>query len=264
MSNPKLNCGEPLMKPIRNQLLLACAVFAAAIFLAPRPSQAISLTTQAGMSVDGTNFPIPLAFDDSTGQWGVGTLDSATHQFSGVQLSNNEFSAIINGQLNPDPLISYGISVTDFGAASTFGFFFSTPIVFPATPNTVNASIGGALTDVTGDGVSITPTLGPNVQVAGLAAPSTNMGVDVGPLNSHGVAAATVYSYGPFTAGPQPGPIGAWTSMSITLGFKLSGNGDIAVLTGLAQIVPEPSSVFLLGLGGVGLLAYDRRRRKVK
>ncbi len=216
------------------------------------------------MTVGGDNFPIPLAFDDSTGHWGVGTLDSTSHEFSGVTLSSSEFMATINGQLDPDPQINYGISVQDIGAPSTFGFFFSMPIAFPATPNTVSASIGGALQDVNGDGVSIAPSLGPNVQLADLTAPLTNMGVDVGPANAHGPAPPAVYLYGVYTAGPQPGPIGAWTNMSITLGFTLSGGGDIAVLTGQAQIVPEPSSIVLLGFAGVGLLACLRRRRKMK
>ncbi len=254
------------MQSCRNRLFIACAIGALAILLAPASSQAVTIVTaQAGMTVGGDNFSIPLGFDDSTGHWGVGTLDSTTHEFSGVTLSSTEFMATINGQFDPDPQINYGISVQDFGAPSTFGFFFSMPIAFPATPNTVSASIGGFLQDVSGDGVSIAPSLGPNVQLADLTAPLTNMGVDVGPANAHGLATAgALYSYGAYPAGPQPGPIGAWTNMSITLGFTLSGGSDIAVLTGQAQIVPEPSSIVLLGFAGVGLLACLRRRRKIK
>jgi hypothetical protein len=171
--------------------------------------------------------------------------------------------ATVNGEYDPDPQVSYGISIQDFGAPSVFGFLFSSPIVLPAGPNSVNSSIAGALNDVNGSGVSITPTLGPNVQIADLGLPTTNMGVDVGPADIHGPAApGAFYTYGAFALGPQPGPPGAWTNLSITLGFTLSGGSDIAVLTGFAQVVPEPSSVVLLGLGSVALIGFYRRRRR--
>jgi hypothetical protein len=165
--------------------------------------------------------------------------------------------------IDPDPMISYGISVTDFGAPSVFGFFFSTPIVPVVGPNTVDASIAGALNDFTGNGVSITPT-GPLLQSSTVSLPLTSMGVDVGPAAAYGPGApGAFYTYGAFAAGPIPGPVGAWTTLSATLGFTLSGGGDIAVLTGFAQIVPipEPSSFALLGMGAAAL-AFVARRRK--
>ncbi len=233
--------------------------FIFALVLGSSASQAVpvQVTPSATLSVDGQDFVIPLAFDPGSGHWGAGTFDPNTNQFSGVDLSNSEFSASISGELDPDPQISYGISVQDLGAPSAFGFFFSTPIAFPPTANSVNASIAGALNDVNGNGVSITPTLGPNIQIADLSLPLTNMGVDVGPANAHGAASpGAFYTYGSYTAGPQAGPVGAWMNMSLTLGFSLSGGGDIAVLTGLAQIVPEPSSIMLLSFGSLSLLGY--------
>jgi hypothetical protein len=52
--------------------------------------------------------------------------------------------------------------------------------------------------------------------------------------------------------------------LSTAIGFSLSGGGDIAVLTGFAQIVPvpEPSSLALLGIGAAALALVARRRRK--
>ena len=200
------------MSRTRNQLFIACGIFAAAIFVAPSASEAVGLMVlpTASLTVDSNTFPIPLAFDPNTGIFGVGTFDPVTQQFSGVQLSDSNFSASINGQLNRDPQINYGISVQDTGAPSTFGFVFSMPIVVPATPNIVNASIGGFLQDSGNDGVSITPTLGPHVQVANLSNPSTNMGVDVGLVSAFGPNVNPLHSYGSYLAGPQPGPIGAW------------------------------------------------------
>lgn len=75
--------------------------------------------------------------------------------------------------------------------------------------------------------------------------------------------AGAFYTYGPFTAGPLAGPVGAWTTLSATLGFTLSIGGDIAVLTGFAQdrAGAQPSSIALLGMGGVALALVARRRK---
>lgn len=216
------------------------------------------------MTVDGNQVQIPLSQNPNNDLWGIGSWDSNLNDFTGWEAQSSEFSASLSGVIDPDPMISYGISVTDFGAPSVFGFFFSTPIVPVVGPNTVDASIAGALNDFTGNGVSITPT-GPLLQSSTVSAPLTAMGVDVGPAAVHGPGpAGAFYTYGAFTAGPIAGPAGVWTSLSATLGFTLSGGGDIAVLTGFAQIVPvpEPSSFALLGMGAAALALVVRKRRK--
>ena len=251
------------MKRFRSQLLAMCLIGAAAFVGAARFTHAAVVEPSATMTVDGERYSIPVSWNPNTQHYGLGTYDPETGEFSGATWETSEFMATINGEYDPDPQVSYGISVQDFGAPSVFGFFFLSPIILPPGPNTVNSSIAGALNDVNGSGVSITPTLGPNIQLADLGAPATNMGVDVGPAAIHGAAApGAFYTYGPFVDGPQPGPAGAWTSLSVTLGFSMSGGSDIAVLTGFAQIVPEPSSSVLLGLGGVAVLGYIRRLRR--
>jgi hypothetical protein len=92
------------------------------------------------------------------------------------------------------------------------------------------------------------------------------MGVDVGlPFATGPGPPGSLYAYGPFSAGPIPGPVGVWTFLSITTSFTLSGGGDVAALTGFVSIdavaIPEPSTCVLAGLGLVVLIGYRARRR---
>lgn len=264
----ELEMKEWLMSSVVNASLLRnwkLAASALLFLLATAPTFGSVIVAPSGMmTVDGNETPIPISQNPNNKLWGIGTWDSELEDFTGYEVQTAEFSASLSGLIDPDPMISYGISVTDFGAPSVFGFFFSTPIVPVVGPNAVDASIAGALNDFTGNGVSITPT-GPLLQSSTVSLPVTGMGVDVGPAAVHGPGApGAFYTYGAFSAGPIPGPVGAWTTLSASLGFTLSGGGDIAVLTGFAQIVPvpEPSSLALLGMGAAALALVARRRRK--
>jgi uncharacterized protein (TIGR03382 family) len=246
-----------------------------ALLVALTPIAALAALVPVGpvgtLTVDGQDVNIPIS--QSPGKlWGFGTWDSEINDFTGWSHETSEYALILSGTLDPDPSISYGISVTDFGAPSGFGFLFSTPIIFTAVPNLVNSSVAGALNDNTGNGISITPTLADDdgdalaeLQIAELSVggPFTNMGIDVGLANAHGPGLpGAFYTYGPYAEPSQPGPIAAWSTLQIRLGFTLSGGSDIAVLTGRAEIVvPEPSSIMLALVGAVGLAWQVRRRR---
>lgn len=183
----------------------------------------------------------------------------------------NGDSIEITAEFDPDPIINYSIAVTDFGAPSTFSFTFGQSIILPGGPNLVDAQIGGALNDATGDGVSISPVLvdsdGDSIaelQVArvGFGSPTTNMGVDVGPgMVVAGTGGPMVFSYTTDVEPSQAGPAGAFDEMDLTLSFRLSGGGDFAALTGFAQIlpVPEPNSVLLCICGSLALATLRRR-----
>lgn len=180
----------------------------------------------------------------------------------------DEFEISLDGDLNPDPSIAYGIAVVDFGAPSIFGFSFFTPIVPTGLPTTVSASVAGGLTDFTGDGVSLTPT-GASLQSSSVFFPMTSMGVDVGPAFAAGPGpAGAVHTYGPHAAGPTAGPSGLWTGLGVSTSFALSGGGDVAALTGFASVetrsaVPEygPGVAGAIAIGLILVAGTIRRRR---
>ncbi|MCO6043005.1 PEP-CTERM sorting domain-containing protein [Aeoliella sp. ICT_H6.2] len=217
--------------------------------------------------VDGKPFSVPPGLFVADEHSPVSVLD----QWEANYPENGHFS--ISAEFDPDPVINYSIAVTDFGAPSTFTFVFSQPIVLAGTNHLVDAQIGGALNDGSGDGITLTPNSPDSdgdtiaeIQTSevGLGAPSVNMGVDVGGAFSNpGTGSPMVFSYPTDMQPVQPGPVGTFDQMSLTVSFTLSGGGDFAALTGFSQIVevPEPSTVAMLVSGGLlGLVGVYRRR----
>jgi len=189
------------------------------------------------------------------------------------QIINDELERwsieIKGGELNPDPSIGYAIGVADFGAPSTFGFFFFTPIVPTGPCSEVYAGISGGLTDSGGpggDGMTITP-FAAKLMVNELHAGAVNAGVDVG--DADGVTAGDGSDVlDPDTKGFIAAPAGIWTGLSSTLMFTLSGGGDSAAITGEFIIkegkcaVPD-GGAGLVGLATLGsLLLLNSRKRK--
>lgn len=230
---------------------LLCAVVAFTGLAAAAHAQS---GTIAQVVIDGQVYTLPTALTEGSDRV---YLTPTVINGSGFTLE------VLNGIIDPDPSISWGIAVTDFGAPSSFAFMFSTPIVPTGSPNVVFGSIVGGVTDNTGDGASITPTAGLNIMIneVGTGAPIANMGVDVGPAQVYAAGpAGALHNYGSFSTPTIAGPLGIWTSLHSTVSFNLSGNGDIAVLTGYASIeeVPAPGAATLLALGGA-LVARRRR-----
>ena len=229
--------------------------------VAPAMASAVISVPSVGLNVDGQSYelPRPVPAKDENGK-DIWIMEE-------WKMANSEFEITLGATLNPDPSIAYGIAVIDLGAPSAFAFFFSTPIVPTGSPNTVSGSVVGGLTDATGNGVSITPT-GSSLQINDLIAPITNMGVDVGIANVHPASGTpgSFFTYGAYAAGPIAGPgPGPWTGINVSLGFTLSGGGDVAALTGFASIdptiVPETSTTLAGGALALGVAGWAFRRR---
>ena len=175
-----------------------------------------------------------------------------------------------------DPFINFGILAQTFPGfgPQTFTIAFLTPLVPPVGANTVSGQFTATLIDASfSNGASLIPIL-PNLVVSTVSADGSNfttLGVNLGSslaIPSTGGPPVTASGAAGPQAGPNPPSGQAWNFLQTIVSFTVSGDGDIASVTGQTTLTssptptPEPGTLLLIGSGLVGIGVGARRRKR--
>jgi hypothetical protein len=235
-------------------------------YTAPCPVYEVSISNDYAGSSDGrVIFKIGYSSEDQGYTW-----------------ETPEGKVTLTGTLDPDPMITFGGPVIDFGAPSNFSFNFILPLSPQVSnPSLVSDSFSGSVTNGAGPGVTVTALPPPaaipvdadgitEIEVYTLSdnnmASWKNVGLDlmpttvVSPLAVGASASTPAFNAGPIATIPVAG-VGAWTHMRADVNFRLSGGGDIFTFNGAKILVPEPGS-FVLALLSLGAFGMFRRRSR--
>jgi hypothetical protein len=261
----------------RDRLVILFAVLMT--FAAQRNGSAATIemsmtsTTQSGTVTETSEVPVYEFYDnDGYAKYAIGY--SATDP--GYMWETSEGKVTLNGMLDPDPILSFGGAVIDFGAPSSFSFSFVLPLSpLINNPSIVSDSFAGVATNASGPGVTITALAPPvgipqdgdgitEVQVYTLSddggATWKNVGLDQMPTTVVPLGVGGSAVVGPFSGGPIATiPGGPWTHMRADVNFQLSGGGDLFAFNGSKVLVPEPGSFGLLLLVMTACAACRRR-----
>jgi hypothetical protein len=247
-------------------LAVGLAFAVASLLAAPFQASAGTIAPSIEIMLDGAPVGNVVPVEDpSTGIWYVESYN----------WSSSEAQISLSISLDPDPQIVYAIAVTDFGAASVFGFSFGLPIIPTAAPGIVTHSQSSSTTDANGGGTPVTALPPPGLipvdgdlvteqfvftlsQNGGIA--FLNAGLDI---RGSFVGASPSDTQAAINLGPIAGPAGAGTYnfMRVDVNFSMAGGGDAYTWNGIATVVPEPGTAALLGLGLGGLALIGRRRQ---
>jgi hypothetical protein len=157
---------------------------------------------------------------------------------------------------DPDPVIQNSFSiVNNTGETQSFVVSVSLPVTIASGPNSlIRGSVGGSATDLNADGVTISSS-GSNPLYEGLIDGATARTLLDSPFSSNNPNAFGTVAVGPADFGipiQEVVALALTTDMALTLRFDLTA-GDSAALTSVFNIVPEPGTALMLGLGLAGL-----------
>jgi hypothetical protein len=222
---------------------------------------------------------------------------------SGVVLTNDDeddyYKVDFNLAVDTDPWYVWNVNLFNSSTkyirvhTETFSGIFTEPVA----NSEVSSEMGGLLNDFLGNGIRVAPVNQSNIAVTELYSdsnPSVNLGVDLGnaiELDSSGAVVEGdpsevtplfpgYYGYSdavPVRSGPDPSPDPLWTGFRTTVSFSVSqydsanfnGRVDIIPVAGPATLpeptTPEPTSIYLMGFGLLGVLGFAiRQRRRAK
>jgi len=238
-------------------VLAALAVLTILGMATPSASAAVSLFYTA----DGA----PAGGAALTSGVSTGTVTAGTYSYSLTATSNDTSS---NSRLNTTT-----INVTNTGPAGTTLTLVVTGTGYTFGGTATNGEIVQAQTSVQGTGGPATASPVDNTSATASADGSNaKFGAATALLSSSGTTptgASTTYT---FT--PAVGPMTNFTIASGATGFSLTqtlaitlGHNDSASFTVVTNVfppsaVPEPSSLAIAGLGGLGMIGFGLRRRK--
>jgi hypothetical protein len=250
------DAGEEVVQIRVQRVLLGAIAAAAAIFLGPMQALAAPFPEGTVFSINGWN----------PGGDALGCTVNADNQFitncsgSNATPSSGNFTVQSwNLTLDQDPtVLNFFALQNNLAVAQTF----TITVIIPTAgsfgpPSVVNGSIGGSVTDTTGNGATLT-NFGTNSIYTALVDGSPVQTLLDNP-QSYTAGAFGTQTFGPAAFGPTVVGYGATSSIGIQVQFTLSP-GDIASYTSVFTLIPEPGTLMLVAAGIAGLAHFGRRR----